>query len=499
MSQLTTLFSDIADAIRAKTGSSDAIVASSFPTAIDNIPTGGGGDYDGLGFGIDVEAETTINKGDSIVARKNDQYVTPTRATTTINIQNIVALSEDHSVVITNSNGASGTSAGEGYQWTFYFQDSGGIYSDSYTVTLANYPESYNMNNIPVMNEDGTLAFVSSNQGDADPSKVLTIVFEIDKENKQVTYHYCYLPTTHLDADTSYTYETYTNVRSFPVFGQASNQGRREIGGMIGNKIYAQAQFNVFRSDNSSYITNKYTFCVLEYSNGALSVDSYVQLGSPQYTPISGTTAVNNISQIDENTVMMCTTASYNYYVYNVLKYNLTTHTMDMSASFSSNSISLTSSKNYKYWTKVTRNGANSYTVTMYELSFADLTMTQVKNVTITNISPFNSNSEVNYSRPSNDGRYVYVQVGYILDTVDSTAYGWSGTALEPILTKWFDTNKFVTKTYIQSIVPSSNAEYLISKATSTDCSTADRIYGIASTSMSVGETGQARGLFSTF
>ena len=40
---LTSLFSDIADAIREKTGSSETIVADDFPTAIANIPTGGGG------------------------------------------------------------------------------------------------------------------------------------------------------------------------------------------------------------------------------------------------------------------------------------------------------------------------------------------------------------------------------------------------------------------------------------------------------------------------
>lgn len=39
---LTSLFSDIADAIRTKTGSQATIVADNFPTAISNIPTTGG-------------------------------------------------------------------------------------------------------------------------------------------------------------------------------------------------------------------------------------------------------------------------------------------------------------------------------------------------------------------------------------------------------------------------------------------------------------------------
>ena len=43
-STLTGLFSDIADAIREKDGSSASIVADAFPTAIRAIPSGGGGD-----------------------------------------------------------------------------------------------------------------------------------------------------------------------------------------------------------------------------------------------------------------------------------------------------------------------------------------------------------------------------------------------------------------------------------------------------------------------
>lgn len=42
-STLSSLFTDIADAIRAKTGSAASIVADNFPTEIANIPSGGGG------------------------------------------------------------------------------------------------------------------------------------------------------------------------------------------------------------------------------------------------------------------------------------------------------------------------------------------------------------------------------------------------------------------------------------------------------------------------
>lgn len=44
-STLTDLFSDIASAIRAKGGTSASIAADAFPTAISNLPSGGGTDY----------------------------------------------------------------------------------------------------------------------------------------------------------------------------------------------------------------------------------------------------------------------------------------------------------------------------------------------------------------------------------------------------------------------------------------------------------------------
>jgi len=50
-SNLTSLFTDIADAIRAKTGSSDPIVADQFPEAIEGISGGGADDGFPIGDG----------------------------------------------------------------------------------------------------------------------------------------------------------------------------------------------------------------------------------------------------------------------------------------------------------------------------------------------------------------------------------------------------------------------------------------------------------------
>ena len=69
---LTSLFSDIADAIRAKTGDSGTIVADNFPTAIANIPSGGGGPSNvkkitGSGYfdSVDEELTLSINTGEN--------------------------------------------------------------------------------------------------------------------------------------------------------------------------------------------------------------------------------------------------------------------------------------------------------------------------------------------------------------------------------------------------------------------------------------------------
>lgn len=48
-STLTSLFTDIADAIRAKKGTSDTIIADNFPSEIASIPSGGGGGLEKIG------------------------------------------------------------------------------------------------------------------------------------------------------------------------------------------------------------------------------------------------------------------------------------------------------------------------------------------------------------------------------------------------------------------------------------------------------------------
>ena len=64
---LETLFTQIADAIRSKTGSSDAIPAQSMPAAIAAIQTGGDGDsFDPAGFGSYYVSRFLAVYGDAV-------------------------------------------------------------------------------------------------------------------------------------------------------------------------------------------------------------------------------------------------------------------------------------------------------------------------------------------------------------------------------------------------------------------------------------------------
>ena len=98
MSTLTGLFTDIANSIRAKKGSSDLINAEDFATEITNLPSGG--DYSDLGYKIDVEARTTISKGDKVAAILNEEYDAQEVGVTNVGYSNIVSMSKDKSVAI---------------------------------------------------------------------------------------------------------------------------------------------------------------------------------------------------------------------------------------------------------------------------------------------------------------------------------------------------------------------------------------------------------------
>lgn len=81
-STLTSLFTDIADAIRAKSGGTDPIVADDFPSAIAAIPSGGGGSYNWMGENPTL-VETLLDETGTLDSIGFSNW-TPSTSTTTL-------------------------------------------------------------------------------------------------------------------------------------------------------------------------------------------------------------------------------------------------------------------------------------------------------------------------------------------------------------------------------------------------------------------------------
>lgn len=459
-------------------------------------PGGGGdGDYSLLGTAIDVEAETTISKGSRIVCRANDQYVQPTLAETNHGLSNVVAVSDDMTVIVNDpQTGSVNTNAvTENYALEFYFLDEEtGLYDNKYTVTFTNYPVSYKSPNAVVFNEDATLAVSSMVETSVrSPGNACAIVFEIDKTNHAVSYHYCTLPSVKIDANntSNYTYITGIEVRG----GTNNNTLGVSRGGVIGTDIYARCQLSVFNSSNDSFVSNQMSFAVLNYQSGSLSLKYVEKYASPNQSIISSRSILSNFRKIDGDTVM---------FVHNggeimscIYKYSISNKTLQYNYNLNNVSYKIGCSKNYKYFVTTSYSSPN-FRVEVFELNFVDLTLTSIKYKSIGGgISSQISNAFVN-----NDGSMVYIgQQGTLVDIDNETFYRVSNsTTTELLATSYFNQNKFITDNKIRSLVPGTNAQYLASTANTSDCSTANRIYGVASQNLAVGTRGYERGLFST-
>ena len=67
MSELTTLFTNIANSIRDKEGTSETILASDFPNRISNLPSGSG-----INYNVYAQNEEPVNKTGIWIKTEND-------------------------------------------------------------------------------------------------------------------------------------------------------------------------------------------------------------------------------------------------------------------------------------------------------------------------------------------------------------------------------------------------------------------------------------------
>lgn len=459
-------------------------------------PGGGGdGDYSLLGTAIDVEAETTISKGSRIVCRANDQYVQPTLAITNHGLTNVVSVSDDMTVVVCDPDSSTRqANISEGKTLDFYFLDEvTGLYGNKYTVTFTNYPVSYSTYNAPIFNEDATLAAVTYNNTNLrNPHDALVIMFEIDKTNHTVSYNYCSLPSQKIECVGSYTqyYSYVVAIQTFNNVDSAINEG-----GIVGNKIYASCSLCQFNISNDSYVFQQKSFIILTYGNGSLYLEHVEKEGSASQTILASIGTLCNFRKINSDTVMFMSAVSTTGRIF---KYSISSQTFQSNQP--STQVNAGCSKNYKYFASVAYQSPNEQ-IRIYELNFADLTLTQIK------YAQFSGGStSVSKIRVNNDGSFVYANtVNTLFDVDNEVSYALAqsgGIGNQVLFTQYFNQNKFFTWNnsygFIASLIPGTNAQYLASTATTSDCSTANRIYGVASQNLAVGTRGYERGLFST-
>lgn len=186
---LASLFSDIADAIRAKTGGSSNIIADNFPTAISQIPTGGSaslgtktitanGTYDAEDDGYDGYSSVDVNVsggggGGLTLLTEQSLGNLSTSSTTAVDTTKVVTLSDvdDYDILIvetsvdsiTNGNHVATvgvvfltgnntvenkTSSGQpGAKSNFRSQANGDIFSAFATTAYGVYPYTATMSN----------------------------------------------------------------------------------------------------------------------------------------------------------------------------------------------------------------------------------------------------------------------------------------------------------------------------------------------------------------
>jgi len=496
MSDLTTLFTDIADSIRAKKGSSDTIIASDFPSEIANLPSGG--DYSDLGYGIDVEAQTTINKGDKIIAIQNSEYVAPTLGATQTQTA-MFSMSADNSVGIAYSGG-NAQSITTGVSVDIWFRNSEtGQFDTSYTITFEDYPISQKCYTSFVMNDDGTLAYVSGyvSANNATHYDNVLIVLEIDKENKTASYRYITVAFDNLiwGGPSSASYKVL--IDSLILDGRyisTNSAGSRGTNGVaIGNYIICKATAHARKVIDDTYysIANIIVVCTYDKTTHTLSLEYYTKAGSQDvFISNSNLNILGNCVKINENEILF----HGGQYLF---KYDTQNNELSYGQSTGVNINAF--SKNGRYFALA--NGTATLTIKIYEVSFLDLTVSLVYDKTFSNVG----STVRRYAYISNDGRYVWVDSSQLFDRMTETFYSTPSVSGSnhslPSMT--FDVNYFVDMYFnstpypcnILALTPGTDAEYLVSKYESYTGNDSAGIYGIASEDLVVGQRGEARAI----
>lgn len=406
-----------------------------------------GGSYEDLGSEISIEAQGTIDKGDRIVATKNTAGTSPTLSKSGLGFT-LGNLSKDMSV------GVGSVTITSNSILPIYFENEDGTY-DGYNLEIGDISEitssSFSSSNM-IINDDGSLIAYGGKKA---------LVIETNKTNKTANYKIVSF------GGLSYSQVTINN-SNYDVTS-VSHSVSKNNSAFAGDYLFARTYVL------TSYTSSTYqTFTIFKYNGSSFKT---VYSNSEYFNK----TYIFKLGMIYDNDNLLVTFACSNDKVHGIMKYNMSSNTFKKATISLSNptidSIGNISS-NGKYYM------ARNY---LYDVNITDMTFTLNLDIRIyATFYPNDdgtlflvNNSDLSYSIYNRSGKQVY------------------SNGIIPI-NNIFTTKRWIGSTSIASITPSTEAEYL-AKSINTFTMEENKIYGIASESLTAGMQGTARELFNTY
>lgn len=418
----------------------------------------GGGSYASLGFELDIEAGTTITKGQRIVATKNTSATDKSVSTSTAGVT-LAVVSADSSIGFTNQS----------------------LITDGTVIKL------YGVNDLGTYEEigSGTINVIEDIKEELGVTSLLfsannTSSMCLNRNGKNVVY------TAHVQNGMGYVI-----VMNIDKTGGSISFNKIKISGDFSSefgdvRITSLSTANIV--DDTLIVNGK---CATIGEDGNITTATYDYIAIGTINSAGSSFKINYFKAYVGNIISYAIPFSRGYQVAKKNNGNYISCTGVYITEFNSNGIVASTRQSISGAPHVSSN-AQYVTIerTLYTIN-ADLSITAINSLS----SSIESSSDVLY--PSDDGRYVLSSktTGYVYDFVNSKKL--SGSAYK-IANPYFEPSRWITTNgKISALIPSTEAEY-IAKQISSFTMESGKIYGIASESLTVGQRGTARGLFNT-
>lgn len=414
----------------------------------------GGGSYASLGFLIDIEAGTTITKGQRIVATKNTSATSKTISSSSTGVT-LATVSSDLSI---------------GFQ-------AQSLQTDGVVVKL------YGANDLGMYEEigQGTLDVIEDIKSDLGVTSLnfvnaATNTMCLNRNGKNAVYIASksnglgYVVVMNINKTSGSI--TFSKIKIEGDFSTENGTVRitsTQYASIVDDILVVTGRCALLNSsgETTSTIYSFYALGVVNSSGSSFQIRQF-QIHSPMGTVYAFPFRKDNVAKLSNGNYVSVTNKITEFNSNGVVSTN----------NFLSGTTHISSNGQYVTCGR-----------TLYAIN-ADMSYTAINAVS----STIETSSDVLY--PSDDGRYVLSSKngGYVYDFVTSSKIGGS----YEIATPYFKSERWVsTNSKIYALVPSTEAEYTARQLSSFTMESG-KIYGIASESLTVGQRGTARGLFNT-